>query len=591
VNDGAELGSAVALTADRIIAGAPAGTFAQPTPAGTGANPAPAGGGGRGGRGSVAPAPGLVVVFQRLGGQWKEGSTLAPFDIAAARFGAATSVLGNELWIGAPGSDGIGRIYRAQRDKTGEWSTMVKLLDESVDVNAQFGAAFAVDGNRAVIGMPGDGGGGGTVAFFERSQAGDWVKRSSDFPAPAERMAAVTGKEALCAEGKLQTFDCNGISLVSFLPLAEIGGKRGVRLSGSWGWTDPVTGRDISIIGRTDGTAFVDITDPLRPKYLGDLMRPRGTSMSTWREMKTYKNFVLVVSDGSGDRHGVQIFDLTRLRGVTRPQHFTEDAHYDLGSIHNIVVSEEAGYAYAVGVNASGENCAGGSHIIDLRVPTKPKFAGCFADATTGRAGRGYTHDGQCVKYKGPDTRYTGHEICVMSNETHISIQDMTDKANPKVLGRGTYPTAGYIHQTWFTEDQRHIFLDDELDEGGFGGTAAAFGNVCPCGAAAQGTRTLVWDLSDLTDPVLKKEYIATTKETDHNQYVKGNRLYQSNYGAGLRILDISDPVNPREVGFLNTGGSTWSNYPWFKNGTVAFTTGSQGLFVVRDRTTTVFVP
>ena len=70
-------------------------------------------------------------------------------------------------------------------------------------------------------------------------------------------------------------------------------------MSGNWGWTDPVTGHDIAIIGRQDGTAFVDVTDPVKPRYLGDLMRTKGANMSSWREIKTYKNYALIVSDGS----------------------------------------------------------------------------------------------------------------------------------------------------------------------------------------------------------------------------------------------------------------------------------------------------
>ena len=39
----------------------------------------------------------------------------------------------------------------------------------------------------------------------------------------------------------------------------------------------------------------------------------------------------------------------------------------------------------------------------------------------------------------------------------------------------------------------------------------------------------------------------------DHNLYVKGDTMYQSNYTSGLRVLDITDPVEPEEVGFFDT--------------------------------------
>ena len=292
--------------------------------------------------------------------------------------------------------------------------------------------------------------------------------------------------------------------------------------------------------------------------------------------------------------HGIQIFDLTHLRGVITPKHFVEDAHYDLGSIHDIAINEQSGFAYALGTNGGGESCSGGLHIIDIHNPLQPKFVGCFADVGTGRAKRGYTHDAQCVTYHGPDKRYTGHEICMAANETTVSIQDVTDKANVKVLAHGNYPTVGYTHQGWFTEDQHYWYLDDELDEQGYATDSA--GNrstVQGLGKSAEGTRTIIWDMADLENPVMVKEYIGPTHATDHNQYVKGNRLYQSDYEAGLRILDISDPRNPHEVGFFDTTpaattsgfSGSWNNYPFFKNGAIGVVSIGEGFFLIKDRT------
>ena len=73
----------------------------------------------------------------------------------------------------------------------------------------------------------------------------------------------------------------------------------------------------------------------------------------------------------------------------------------------------------------------------------------------------------------------------------------------------------------------------------------------------------------------------------DHNQYVVGDKVYQSNYVQGLRILDISDIENPKEVGFFDTvpfgdNGTrfdgSWSNYPFFKSGTIVVNSGKEAL-------------
>ena len=94
--------------------------------------------------------------------------------------------------------------------------------------------------------------------------------------------------------------------------------------------------------------------------------------------------------------------------------------------------------------------------------------------------------------------------------------------------------------------------------------------------------------MTDLDDPILVTEHSAATTTTDHNLYIRGDMMYQSNYGSGLRILDISNPENPVEVGFFDTapygGGGSWSNYPYFESGAIVFTSMSEGLFIVKSR-------
>ncbi len=567
--DNAGLGSALALKGDRLYAGAPT---------------ALAVGTGRGGG-----AAGVVVAFQRgTGGAWRERETLTPFDHANAGFGSAIEVVGDELWIGAPSSDrNAGRIYRARMDKSGSVGSMSLLAVPDLEPSARLASAMAVSGDAAVIGMPGDAAGSGTVLFLGRTATGAWTSRGMLFPAvDTKTYAAVKGAEVRCSDdGKASAFECGNTSLQSFLPIAEIGGKRGTNMNDNWGWTDPTTGREIAILGRTDGTSFVDVTNPSNPRYLGDLPKTKGSPSSAWRDMKTYKNHVFIVSDNAAE-HGMQVFDLTRLRTVRTPQTFTPDVTYDrINSAHNILINEETGFAYAVGSSAGGETCGGGYHMIDIREPKNPKFAGCFGDPKTGRAGTGYSHDAQCVTYRGPDKKYTGKEICIGSNETAISIADLTDKTKPVAISSASYPNVAYAHQGWLSEDQRYFYLNDEGDE--------SKGE----GEAGKGTRTLVWDLADLGDPILIKEFVGVTKAIDHNLYVKGNRIYEANYTSGLRILDISDPRNPREAGFFDTHpgddgtpsfAGAWSVYPFFKSGTIIVTSIGEGVFFVRDRTQTV---
>ena len=82
---------------------------------------------------------------------------------------------------------------------------------------------------------------------------------------------------------------------------------------------------------------------------LGDLCYSNsGNAANVWRDIKVIGNYAFIVAEL--ENHGMQVFDLTRLVGVTEPIAFTEDAHYDgVGNCHNIVANEETGYLYAVG--------------------------------------------------------------------------------------------------------------------------------------------------------------------------------------------------------------------------------------------------
>jgi choice-of-anchor B domain-containing protein len=399
---------------------------------------------------------------------------------------------------------------------------------------------------------------------------------------PPEAIAALTGEERKCsAEGTVEMFKCSNVELLSFLPVTAIAiDGRGVELNDIWGWTDPQSGKEYALVGRIDATSFVDITDPTKPVFLGELPLTPGSRPASWRDIKVYENHAFIVADGAG-AHGMQVFDLTQLRTVRNaPVTFEPTAHYTrINSAHNIVINEESGFAYSVGSGSGGETCGGGLHMIDIRDPKNPTFAGCFADAQTGRSNTGYSHDAQCVMYKGPDQRYAGREICLGSNETALSIADVTDKQNPKAISRATYPNVAYSHQGWLSDDHRFFYMNDEGDEGQ---------RLVPR------TRTLVWDLTDLEDPQLVKEHLGTAGSIDHNLYVKGNLVYQSNYTSGLRILDISDPANPKEVGWFDTApyadddrpsfSGSWSNYPFFKSGTIAVSSIGEGLFLVKKR-------
>ncbi|MDQ4040611.1 MAG: choice-of-anchor B family protein [Actinomycetota bacterium] len=383
-----------------------------------------------------------------------------------------------------------------------------------------------------------------------------------------------------CENGMAGPYPCHNVDLESFVPLPMLGGATGNDI---WGWTDPQTGREYALMGTSNSTGFVDVTDPRNPVLVGTLPTRGRPDFVLWRDIKVDGNYAFIVSEIT--RSGLQVFDLTRLRDAgPTPQVFTADATYDEFSFaHNISINRETDTAYVVGSNTCARNGErGGLHMVDISTPTAPRFAGCATVGDfAGTEPNNYVHDVECVIYRGPDADYRGREICFGSNENVVAIYDVTDRSNPRVISTRGYDTASYTHQGTLTEDHRFFLFGDELDEQDHG----------------RNTTSYVLDVSDLDAPPPPQLHTHETKSIDHNMYVHGNRVFQSNYTAGLRVLDFNRGSLKRgelreEAYFDVVPGvdiaefaGTWSNYRFPNSGTVVVSTIENqvsGLFVLR---------
>jgi choice-of-anchor B domain-containing protein len=368
-----------------------------------------------------------------------------------------------------------------------------------------------------------------------------------------------------CVNGFAGIYPCNNIDLKAHMTFSQIGGNNNTTEgSGCWGWTDPLTNKEYAIMGCTTHTAFVDITNPSAPVYKGKILGHNNTS-SLWREISVINNHALIVSESAG--HGMQIFDLTRLRNVTTPQTFLPDARYSgFGSCHTVSSNPATGFTYCDGSNLAN----GGPQILNMQNPLLPVLAGSYYN-------EGYTHDAQIVVYSGPDPDHQGKEIFMGANESKVAIVDVTNKSNPVTISNFLYPNNSYAHQGWFTPDQKYWILSDELDELEFGFNG----------------RSIIIDMTDLDNPVLKGEYYGTTPAIDHNGYCVGNDFFLASYTAGLRILNtgsIAATNTMNEIAFFDTYPITnnaqfngvWNTYPFFASGNIIMSDIDRGLFIVK---------
>ncbi|MDY0780646.1 choice-of-anchor B family protein [Tenacibaculum sp. IB213877] len=393
------------------------------------------------------------------------------------------------------------------------------------------------------------------------------VSCSSSTPEP-DSPEPTTNSRVLCENGFADEYPCNNYDLMGHIPVSTLANSMGTpEGSDVWGWTDPTNNKEYALVATTNSTAFVDVSNPTNPIFLGRLDTNAGTNY--WRDVKVFNNFAFIVADGVGE-HGMQVFDLTRLRNVNNPPvNFTADAVYSgVESCHNVVINEDKGVAYLVGCRSTN---GGGPIFVDITNPTNPTYLGQHTDD-------GYSHDAQVITYNGSDSEHVGKEIYIGSNENEILVLDVTDKSNPVKLSSLNYPQVAYAHQGWFTEDHRYFILGDELDEQNFG----------------MNTRTLIFDLQDLENPVLSSTYLGPTAAIDHNGYVAQNNFYIANYTAGMRVLDISNigasSNSMTEIGYFDTYPSNngtsfngaWSVYPYFPSGNIIINDINGGLFIVR---------
>ena len=373
-----------------------------------------------------------------------------------------------------------------------------------------------------------------------------------------------------CVDGLAGDYPCEGVDYLSFMSIVALGGGPEAKAANAWGWTDRETGREYVLMGLTDGTAFVDVTDPSAPVLVGTL--PTHTVSSKWRDMKVYKNHAFIIAD-LPSRHGMQVFDLTRLRDAgPAPQTFAPDAHFDgFGDAHNIYINRQTGFAYVVRTT-DPELCGGALYMVDIRDPVNPSFAGCVGEG-------GLASDSACVLYRGDDVDYRGREICVIASDDDLVVADVTDKAGPVHLATLGYANIARAHNAWFHVSHNFFVsadMNDELNTG-------------------SDTRVFIWDLRDVDAPGLIGVYNGPTGASDHNVWLRGNKAYVGNFRAGLRILDatgieagllepkahfdfIPEDDNPGHI------GGAWSVYPFFTSRTLAVVDKEAGLYLVREQ-------
>ncbi|MBL0104042.1 MAG: choice-of-anchor B family protein [Bacteroidetes bacterium] len=313
------------------------------------------------------------------------------------------------------------------------------------------------------------------------------------------------------------------------------------------GYVDSL-GNEYALVGTDFGLSIVDVTDPANPVIRFTVNGPS----SDWREVKTYRKYAYVTTEGGG---GLQIIDLSNLPATINSHNWTGDAAISgqLSSIHALHCDTAKGFLYLYGSNIG----SGQSLFIDLADPWNPHYAGSYTFPGSGNDR--YVHDGFVVN----DTMYESH---IYSG--FCAIVEVSDKANPVLLATISTPT-NFTHNTWLSDDHKTLFTTDE--------NSASYLGIFD-----------IHDLANITE-IGRWQTAPGSGSIIHNTHILNDYAITSWYTQGVVITDVARPHNPIEVGHYDTYPASdgngffgcWGVYPFLPSGNLVASDINNGLFVL----------
>jgi choice-of-anchor B domain-containing protein len=357
--------------------------------------------------------------------------------------------------------------------------------------------------------------------------------------------------EIECRPAELE-YDSEGAVLLSRVPVTSFPGGS-TTANDIWGFTSD-SGREYAIVGLSQSTGLVEVTDPRAPVIVADV----PDALSSWSDMKAYRGYVYNANERGG---GIQIIDV---RGIDEGNvTLVGSARGGVTTSHTLALDEVSGHLYA-----NSTNLTRGIIAFDLSNPADPEPAGFWTEALA--------HDSLPVTYE--ECPYAGRAgrceiVFVFAGGAGLKIVDATNKLQMQTIATLAYSTLAYAHQGWLSEDRRYLFIDDEFDEREFD---------LP-------TTTYVIEVTDLANPREVRTFTNGLCAIDHDLMARGSLLYEANYTSGLRVYDVGDIGSIRQIAYFDTYptnsersfNGAWGVYAGFPSGNVVVSDIQRGLFVV----------
>jgi choice-of-anchor B domain-containing protein len=386
---------------------------------------------------------------------------------------------------------------------------------------------------------------------------------------------------AECIDGLAATYECHNIDLQSHIPLDEFSTAPS-SANDIWGFVDLNDQREYAIMGLVNATVVVDVTNPALPVEVGSIT---GTS-SSWRDVKVYQHFDEASSEyrayayvtTEANLQGMQIIDLSELPNeislASTINEFSTAHNVYLGNVDysdGTALPDLTPYIYVEGSNNDG----GAFRVFNLDDPTNPQLV------ATAPSGSGYVHDATSLVITDDRTSacLNGHNPCELFidfNERTVDIWDMTDMSTPTMLSSTGYSGASYTHSGWWSEDTMTIFIQDELDEQtlGLNTTLRALDISDLANPQIVGTYTGQTAAIDHNGFTLGNYYYMSN-------YQRGLSIIDVSDPTNMTDVAFFDTYSIPDANTANFNGA-WGTYPYLPSGNILVSDIEYGLYVLK---------
>ncbi len=312
---------------------------------------------------------------------------------------------------------------------------------------------------------------------------------------------------------KAQSYPNLNVNLLSHLdPEKDNTGGDARKYSGCWGWYQSAKNKEYALVGTSSKTYFIDVTNPTSP-IICDSVKAKNSGC-TWREIKSYKNYCYIASDGCTPS-SCQIVDMQYLPDSV---HVVYDDTTLFYQAHTLFIDKDK--LYAGGPTMYGTSTKS-MFVYSLATPSVPVLIRRLEQDVPSIT---YVHD-MFVKNDTiyASAGYQGLQILKLNPNNTFSL----------LASYSGYQMSGYNHSSWLTSNNKYLAFADEVP--------------------SQLPLKLI-DVSDLNNIQALSTVNSHSLATPHNPYIVGNKwCWVSSYQDGLRLFDISNPSIPSEYGYFDT--------------------------------------